>query len=253
MLYHSEDEGSELYLPHGLVPGEDSTNAFEAQAAAGYDEFRSPSADSSDNVLFRFSCRVLLYTILIVASLFVAFFVPVLLNGMKIASVDSNTIITSESVDGYRSWQNSAENSIRYNRVFVFNITNPDEFLKGKKVHVQECGPFVYSVVKEKLDVAWDQYGTDQVSYREWTRHTFDREKTLEESHGKYKTDNVTLTVGNTFFWGMEPQAGEVIWKLYFKDHTPYDRMFTKVSVHNLSKCQAQNIDRRRLIVTTNR
>ena len=253
MLYHSEDECSELYLPHGLVPGEDSTNAFEAQAAAGYDEFRSPSADSSDNVLFRFSCRVLLYTILIVASLFVAFFVPGLLNGMKIASVDSNTIITSESVDGYRSWQNSAENSIRYNRVFVFNITNPDEFLKGKKVHVQECGPFVYSVVKEKLDVAWDQYGTDQVSYREWTRHTFDREKTLEESRGKYKTDNVTLTVGNTFFWGMEPQAGEVIWKLYFKDHTPYDRMFTKVSVHNLSKCQAQNIDRRRLIVTTNR
>ena len=224
MLYG--DDPDELYLPHGLVPAEDSTD--------GYDRFRSNSTKPGEKWKSRFRCRIISYALVIVLSVLVAFFVPVLLDDMQTAQVRARTIITSKGVEGYPGWADSSLNSLRYHRVYVFNITNPEGILKGEKVHVKECGPFIYTVVKEKINVAWDEHGKDQVSYNDWTHYTFDREKTIEETGGKHTTDHENFTVANSFFWGMEAQAGKVIWKDHFKDYTPYNRMFAHLSVIDL-------------------
>ncbi|XP_043287176.1 scavenger receptor class B member 1 [Venturia canescens] len=49
-------------------------------------------------------------------------------------------------------------------RVYIFNITNPDEFLNGEeKLRVQEIGPYVYQEFLENGNVTWNDNGT--VSY----------------------------------------------------------------------------------------
>lgn len=39
-------------------------------------------------------------------------------------------------------WMNAE--LMRYRTVFIFNVTNPQEFLNGAKPNLVEVGPFVY-------------------------------------------------------------------------------------------------------------
>lgn len=49
-------------------------------------------------------------------------------------------------------------------KVYMFNITNPDEIAKGQKPKVQEIGPFFYDEYKMKLDLV-DREDDDSVEY----------------------------------------------------------------------------------------
>ena len=43
-----------------------------------------------------------------------------------------------------------------YRNIYFFNVTNPVAILEGAKPMVEEIGPFVYTEMKKKLDVEWD-------------------------------------------------------------------------------------------------
>ena len=222
MLYG--DESDDLYMPHGLVP--ENVEAASPSTLKG----------STNKRKSRLKCKLVVCAISVVLSVLLAIVGPKVLKEIEHTQIQSNTVISSTDSLGYAGWADSSVQSLRYHRVYVFEITNPSEILKGDKVRVKERGPFVYAVVKQKINVAWDKYGEDEVTYQDWTHYKFDREKTMAETNGKHKSDNETFTVVNAFFWGMEAQAGKEIWKLYFKDYTPKNRMFAKLSVRDLGK-----------------
>ncbi|XP_046615004.1 scavenger receptor class B member 1 [Neodiprion virginianus] len=52
-----------------------------------------------------------------------------------------------------------------YIKVYIFNITNPNEFIAGtEKLRVEEIGPYVYQEMLENHNITWNPNGT--VSYR---------------------------------------------------------------------------------------
>ncbi|XP_018396924.1 PREDICTED: sensory neuron membrane protein 1-like [Cyphomyrmex costatus] len=61
-------------------------------------------------------------------------------------------------------------------KVYMFNITNPDEIKEGKKPKVQEVGPFFYEEYKVKFDLV-DREEEDSVEYSMKTTWFFNAKK----------------------------------------------------------------------------
>ncbi|XP_018359576.1 PREDICTED: sensory neuron membrane protein 1-like isoform X1 [Trachymyrmex cornetzi] len=61
-------------------------------------------------------------------------------------------------------------------KVYMFNITNPDEIKEGKKPRVQEVGPFFYDEYKVKFDLV-DREDEDSVEYSMKTTWFFNPKK----------------------------------------------------------------------------
>ncbi|CAK9831565.1 Scavenger receptor class B member 1 [Anthophora retusa] len=62
----------------------------------------------------------------------------------------------------YELWKKPPINV--YLKVYIFNITNPDEFLEnGGKLRVEEIGPYVYQEILENENVTWHENNT--ISY----------------------------------------------------------------------------------------
>lgn len=57
-------------------------------------------------------------------------------------------------------------------KVFLFNVTNPDEILAGKNAVVQEVGPYVYSAHQIKNVSGWSENGS-VVTFRSKTFYKF--------------------------------------------------------------------------------
>lgn len=50
-------------------------------------------------------------------------------------------------------------------KIFYFNVTNPQEYLSGEKIRVEELGPYVYEEIWQREGVAWSN-GDLQVKFR---------------------------------------------------------------------------------------
>ena len=48
--------------------------------------------------------------------------------------------------------------------IYMFNLTNPDEFLQGAKPRYDEIGPYVFTDTWEKDNVQWKN-GDDSIEY----------------------------------------------------------------------------------------
>ncbi|TMW57838.1 hypothetical protein Poli38472_014441 [Pythium oligandrum] len=65
-----------------------------------------------------------------------------------------------------------------YYSLIMFNVTNANDYLKnGAKLKVQEVGPYAYRRFQRKVDVKLEG---DLVSYKMYTYHKFDAEKSCE-------------------------------------------------------------------------
>eukprot|EP00510_Aplanochytrium_minuta_P001319 CAMPEP_0184009314 /NCGR_PEP_ID=MMETSP0954-20121128/2515_1 /TAXON_ID=627963 /ORGANISM="Aplanochytrium sp, Strain PBS07" /LENGTH=559 /DNA_ID=CAMNT_0026288631 /DNA_START=98 /DNA_END=1774 /DNA_ORIENTATION=- len=82
--------------------------------------------------------------------------------------------IDSESAEGIRSFRDSeAEHDQVLVKVFVFNITNPEEILKGgKKPRIKEIGPFTYEQRTRRYNITWHEEG-NIIRYQQWTSYVF--------------------------------------------------------------------------------
>ncbi|XP_030753770.1 sensory neuron membrane protein 2-like [Sitophilus oryzae] len=61
-------------------------------------------------------------------------------------------------------------------RVFLFNISNPDDVMNGMKPVVKETGPYVYKLNRWKEAVSWN-YDTKEISYYEYEFYEFDQNR----------------------------------------------------------------------------
>ncbi|XP_033160635.1 lysosome membrane protein 2 isoform X1 [Drosophila mauritiana] len=55
----------------------------------------------------------------------------------------------------YHYWQRPGV--IRLTKLYIYNVTNPDGFLRGEKPHLQEVGPFVYREDMQKVNVKFHE------------------------------------------------------------------------------------------------
>ena len=159
----------------------------------------------------------------------------------KQQQIDQEVVIDSPNAKGFESWKNSSVKSSRLIKVYVYNVTNPNAFLnKREKIRIEEFGPFVYKVEKVKLNISWVTEN-DTVTYKEWTHHKFDPEKTRYALGKDWNDTNIKFTVVNGFFWGMRPQAGDAVWHFYFREYTDFDRMFAKLTVSEIINGYGKN------------
>ncbi|XP_053626792.2 lysosome membrane protein 2 isoform X1 [Cherax quadricarinatus] len=69
-----------------------------------------------------------------------------------------NTIVMKEGSQKDLLWR-TAEINVRYT-VYVFNLTNPRQFMDGQRPRVQQVGPYVYTMKEVKENVAYRDDGT---------------------------------------------------------------------------------------------
>lgn len=72
-------------------------------------------------------------------------------------------------------------------KIWVFNFTNPDEFLKGAKPKLQEVGPYVFQEDWYKDNIKWKN-GDSSIEYNQLRQFKF----IPDESNGKLR-DKVTI------------------------------------------------------------
>lgn len=65
--------------------------------------------------------------------------------------------------------------------VYLFNLTNPDEFLAGKRPILEEKGPYIFEEKRDKFDINYHQNG-NQVFYYENRSYFFSPELTHPNS-----------------------------------------------------------------------
>ncbi|XP_076673492.1 sensory neuron membrane protein 2 [Andrena cerasifolii] len=71
---------------------------------------------------------------------------------------------------------------------YLFNVTNPDDVMRGDKPNFVECGPFTYDVLLEKEIIDVDEE-TDEITYMAKSTYTFNKYKSLNLS----RSDKVTI------------------------------------------------------------
>ncbi|XP_060583637.1 lysosome membrane protein 2-like [Ruditapes philippinarum] len=82
-----------------------------------------------------------------------------------------------------------------YLQIYMFNLTNKEEFLNGQKPSLNQVGPYTYSEKREKFDIVFNENGT--VSYRQKRVFTFEPEM----SQGNKETDMYLSP--NPVYWAL--------------------------------------------------
>jgi len=72
-------------------------------------------------------------------------------------------------------------------KIYVFNFTNPDEFLAGSKPKLEELGPYVFLNNWEKSDIEWTD-NDESIEYNQFRYFKF----LPRESNGQLR-DNVII------------------------------------------------------------
>lgn len=87
---------------------------------------------------------------------------------------------------------------LNYN-IYLFNITNPEEVMKGEIPHLQEVGPYCFKEWKERVDQEEDD-SADTLTYTLLDRFHFDAEKSAPLTGNEPITSlNMILMVLKTF------------------------------------------------------
>jgi len=89
--------------------------------------------------------------LVLIASLLV---VPMIVDARLRAAINGATILESADASGFAGWKDGKDEFASY---YLFNVTNPDEFIAGGMPRLNEVGPFVYQVRMNRTDVTWDR------------------------------------------------------------------------------------------------
>lgn len=74
-----------------------------------------------------------------------------------------STVVIQKGGEVYEYWQKPPVPI--YLKIYMFNLTNQQEFLNGQKPSVNEVGPYTYSEKREKFNIVFNSNGT--VTYRQ--------------------------------------------------------------------------------------
>lgn len=90
----------------------------------------------------------------------------------------------------YYYWQRPGV--IRLTKLYIYNVTNPEGFLKGDKPKLREIGPFVYKEDMEKVNIKFHENFT--VSYQHKKILRFVPELSIDKNT-RIVTPNIPLLV----------------------------------------------------------
>lgn len=76
-----------------------------------------------------------------------------------------------EGTDQYERWEETPQ-ALDF-KVYIFNVTNPDEILAGERPIVQELGPYWYKQYRRKYNITFNE-GKTRAAYRMDQRYEFD-------------------------------------------------------------------------------
>ena len=153
-----------------------------------------------------FACQTLLI-ILLVLSLagIIGMFVgrDAIRNKVKELIMQEETLTNGSMV--YEAWSRSSNaTSLEF---YLFTIKNPDDFVNGGELEIEEIGPFVYREIDLKINVSWNE---DQTLMTYYDNTTYILQ--LDKSYGNDVTTNVTTV--NLVMVGMEMMLDNVRSKL---------------------------------------
>jgi len=106
--------------------------------------------------------------------------------------VISSRLPLQEGRERFEYWRNPP--ATPFLRVYFFNVTNGDEFLKSNgtiKLAVMEFGPYTYSQKLEKVNVTWNPNGT--ISYRPKKIYSFQRNLSCGPEEDAYVLPNMPV------------------------------------------------------------
>ena len=101
----------------------------------------------------------------------------------------------------YKAWARSS--NATFLEFYLFTVKNPDEFVAGGELEIEEIGPFVYREIDMKLNVSWNKDET-LMTYYDNTTYVLE----LGLSYGDDITTNVTTV--NLVMIGMEIMVNRV-------------------------------------------
>ncbi|XP_037367213.1 scavenger receptor class B member 1 [Talpa occidentalis] len=98
-----------------------------------------------------------------------------------------------------------------YLSVYFFSILNPKDVLQGEKPWVQERGPYVYREFRHKINITFNN--NDTVSYREYRRFQFQRDKSCGSESDYIVMPNI-LVMGAAAMMENKPMTLKVMMTL---------------------------------------
>ncbi|MBD3340896.1 MAG: hypothetical protein GF353_17440 [Candidatus Lokiarchaeota archaeon] len=88
-------------------------------------------------------------------------------------AIEEQITVPDPDDEDYDEWVSSKESSIpAYTSFYMWNLTNPEEYLEGEKPILAEVGPFVFRVYETKYDVAFSE-DKELVSYNKYNTYEF--------------------------------------------------------------------------------
>jgi hypothetical protein len=176
-------------------------------------------------------------------SLFVAFALPVLLEQALMEGIAEQVVMTPNNPN-LAAWTTNigsngdADSSRRRRRLqgeggdslygsddvstdggelhydtYFFNVTNPDEVIKGAKPSVDPIGPYAHDEYFEKFDITWDDK-QDEVTYNTWKYYLFNHDNSAA---GLTVDDELTLiyptVIGFQFLMDQLPTSSQEMLK----------------------------------------
>lgn len=85
--------------------------------------------------------------------------------------------------------------------IYLYNWTNPEEFLNHTKPNVVQCGPYVFVEKPDKVNITWHPENST-VSYMKKSRFYFDEEKSKGSLDDVITSLNVVALVSTSHFHG---------------------------------------------------
>ncbi|XP_066598366.1 uncharacterized protein [Prorops nasuta] len=91
-------------------------------------------------------------------------------------------IVLSDYADGYESWKSPRMSTLG---VYLFNVTNPDDVMRGETPKFAECGPYVYDEIAIKTVLG----RSDDIRYNETHMYHFN----AKASGNRTEDDRITI------------------------------------------------------------
>lgn len=105
-------------------------------------------------------------------------------------------VVIQEGTTAYESWLRPP--TPVYMQFWVWDLTNPDEFLAGGVPHMEEKGPYTYQELRDKDNITWNR--NNSVSFIPKTTYVFRRDLSIGPDTDTFRTVNLpAITLANLF------------------------------------------------------
>lgn len=151
-----------------------------------------------------------------------------------ITGARENAVLIGADPDAFASWKDTSVKGQFY-KLFVFNVTNPEEYIQGANVHVEAIGPFVYESILKKVNL---NYSEDEeiVTFHNWQQARFVPERSIMDN------DDLALTVIDPVYCTMLSTREIAFFKGLMDccrlapadNNTDLNRLITQRTVHDI-------------------